>query len=272
MIRRSPIFQDRYLLLQAYDLLGQHLFFGDWDGLEADELPGPFMHPDLAKQARSGLNADIEKLSAEGENLRRQIRRAIDPKKIACLEEQKATNSDLLLKTWAEIAKLPTDRDGNRQAFMRKQRAEHCRGVFFEALRNEAFRAYSCNMHISPDNWQIETADKRFSINFVLSMAHSPIDMYPKRHRTAFVQRHHFNVWLLTVERTSPSRERVLAPLEYCESYLKVEVERGERRMGQKKYYQEVLRLGGHVTKKEFDELYEAIAPKSWRSVGRPQN
>lgn len=265
----SPIFHDYYLLFEAFNLLGSHLFADEWSGWEVTE-PCPVVHPGLAKAAHDELGQEIAQLNAK-------IDQWLRKKNIAVLDGEKE-RVDAALKPLCkerdrlqkEKDKIPLEKNDPASPFQRWSRSVHTGHVFMEGLRGGAFKIHACGSPIEQREWEFASVEKRgYRLNFGLSIVHAPMHQGRNRHTAAFVLRDPFHVWLLHQDRLRGSEVHALAPMDACASYLRTTFSSVNKRISKGQLLSEFKALYGHISDTDFTKAWEALAPDDWKKGGR---
>lgn len=204
-------FHNRYMLLQAFDLLGIKIFGGDWDGHEAWARPSNGINS--LKERHRLLRDQIEQLELEIAPLRVKFNSAID-----LAEQDKFSHQATALQVkkdtlYEELRKLPNNFDTLETDKARFERRERVHNTLWEAAvgteKNRSLNLY-CGLSTIMElgAWSKEPG---FRLNIGLSMVRAP-RRYGSRRGPVSVEKVEFENWLKSVEPIVPSNRPIPEP------------------------------------------------------------
>lgn len=262
---RQIDFSNFYLLLEAFDRLGFHLYADEWTGREAWARPAE--SPDKLKTDKSALRARLESLDESILSKEREFRYATEPTD----QNQISSDLDRLRKEHSskleDLRSLPVISDvisGPHASFERRATAEK---VLWDAARSGdiVFR-------YGPDtliDWTAWMADSAIKVHLSLSMARVSSLYSNLRRGPVFVDKVTFDRWLRTVRRVKEIAGAEPDQESEFRAFLKREIQTGTKSMG-KGEFQDVAENEYRVGKRPFQRIWDEEVPASWKRGGRP--
>jgi hypothetical protein len=204
-------FHNRYMLLQAFDLLGIKMFGDHWDGHEAWARPSNGI--DSLRERHRRLQDQIEQLGLEIAPLRVKFNSAINR-----AEQDKFNHQAMALQVkkdalYEELRKLPNNFDTLETDQARFERRERVHNTLWEAAvgteKNRSLNLY-CGLSVIMElgAWSKEPG---FRLNIGLSMVRAP-RRYGSRRGPVSIEKAEFEHWLKSVVPIVPSNRPVPEP------------------------------------------------------------
>lgn len=253
-----------YLLLQAFDLTGRHLYGNDWRGDEAfardSEDPSP-----LSKE-RQSIQDRIKKLAIAGAP--HQAILAVDADEA---EHQAASdalhhiNQELgqLEERLATLPHLTGAWFADHEAFKRRTDIE---GKLFAA-----FRSGDLNLQVGPNEivqWRNWSRQPDFKVLFSMSCVIVPRSHANQRRRgPAFVQRVAFNNWLNRFSGAATETHE-LTPEAQLEVWLREKI-KGPKEFSKPVYRAFAIEEIPDLSARAFDRVWDNVVPENWKRSGR---
>lgn len=248
---RQVRFDDRLMLLQAFDILGAHMFGDQWTGNEAWARPSD--PPDLIRNKKNDLINQILAIDEEAAPLQKRFNLEPDLDEQSRLSGEMATLHKDRQDLERELQSLPNNLDTSVEdhaAFQRRKKIYQL--IWDAAIAGELHFTAGNGMIIELRSWSEE---KGFRLYPNLSMVRAPRRMSPRR-STVSIHRNEFEAWVSTHEPINRSKDTVIE--------LSLET-RAEQRLtqlfnemdGTKDEYLDRLR-------KEFTDLSQQAALRIW--------
>ena len=258
--------RDAYLLLEAFDRLGQHLYGEDWTGTEPWARPTD--PPNLLREKRKSLGDRILELDAVLRDKHSRMHYAADEAERAAIAEEIRPLEQEKAEAERVRADLPIVTDSymrDHDGFVRRERAE---AELFDALRSgEIVLRYGTNLLIPYKDWSTEPG---FKLHICLSMATASPKLSGLRRAPVTIDGKVFDQWLskrlpINLPPDSPqAKEAALA------DDLRRHINSGDPRMKRPaflKWAKAEYKLGARPA----GRVWDSIATPDMKHPGRPR-
>ena len=255
----------RYFLLEAFHLLGVHLFGDTWTGLEP--WARPTEPPDSLRESRRALIARrrvVQDLIAKHEQA---FNDAVDK------AEQDRENATLhrlqgeLEAIQRETALHPTITDSHVSDHAQFERREKAEATLKSALLDgQLHLQYGNGTLVDFARW---SKDRDFALYINLSMIRAPRNRSSLRRAVAHLDRSKFEGWLRTV----PPLHESAVPLdaeEQVRHFLRAHAA-GPRQQSKDQYFEQAKAAIPDLPRRAFDRVWAAEAPTHWKRPGAPR-
>ncbi|MBB3065350.1 hypothetical protein [Limibacillus halophilus] len=255
---------QNYLLLEAFDLLGRHLYGDDWTGLEAWARPQRSTRE--IRQEREALLAEIEKSTIALDALTRRYNAVLDHDEQRALDAEITATRQALNETRNRLRDLPSLTGSHIRDSAAYERRAVAEGLIKGALdKGELTAIYGPNQ---PFAWQDWKNQPWFRLDIALSLATVSPELSNLRRAPVFLPRATFQTWLDGIEPKTLERLEEMTPEMRCRAYLKEEVSKGKTK-SRDDYQEEALSLIEGLSIRLFRQLWTEIVPDSWKQGGR---
>lgn len=260
------IVRNRYLLSEAFELVGRHLFGDEWTGNELDAQPGP-SPDDLRAEYESGGRSRDE-VDAEIEKLRNHMREKLLSEaetrqlqaQIEALQARRQAITDRLIS--------PIAQDDPRvwlyENYQRRRTAEE---TLIGAIKEGKFPVWGGQLGMEPRLW----SERHFRYSIELSIVRLPQTFSSKRHQSTRIPEAQFDSWLVTLKPLTPSAEKQLSNEDQCRMLFERWIAGGDQKKSKKEYFLEAKEEVPDLSWRAFDSLWRQRAPAEWRKFGRRQ-
>ena len=260
-------FHNRYMLLQAFDLLGIKIFGDDWDGHEAWARPSNGINS--LKERHRRLRDQIEQLELEIAPLRVKFSLALDRAEQDKFSHQAAALQVKKDTLYEELRKLPNNFDTLETDQARFDRRERVHNTLWDAAIKKDLNLF-CGLYTIMElgAWSKEPG---FHLNIGLSMVRAP-QRYGRRRGPVSIEKTQFENWLQDVEVLIPSSRPIPDPslLEQVGAFIQKSISENPnlRKDGIRKLAQtQFPRLSGEL----FKTAWKTSAPGTHTKGGRPK-
>lgn len=260
---RQLDFSRLYLLLEAFDLLGQHLYGSEWAGTEPWARPSPL---EEVRRQKERLRDQLRTLRTEVAALEEDSRDAIDRAEAERISEALDAKRKAQERAEEERRSLP-DLTGayaaDQAAYERRQKTEES---LLAALREGAIQLrFGTDQVVHWPSWR-EHPD--FSISFELSLARAPRALSSRRRAPLFVERQQFTDWLQDLLPLTAPAYSTVTPEQRCVAFLKEEIARG-RTMTKPRYRATAMQKIPGLSERAFNRVWANTVPRTWSRSGR---
>lgn len=257
-----------YSLLEAFDQTGRRMYGDAWAGLE------PFAtsteNPEPIKEQRRSIFNEISDLESQKVRHQSMMRADVDSDLLQVASDKLAAIEEQMRPLRERLVLLPIMEDGAFEDFASYERQKSVKEELVDAFkRKELFLQIGPNQVV---DWTAWSRYESFRIYFNLSIVRVP-DSYLGRSRRlpAFVERTVLEKWLMRFGKPN-AVEKVLTLSAQAEILLRQIVERDVTKRKPKPEYQiEIQSELPGLSKRDFDHVWKAVAPNSWRDGGRPK-
>jgi hypothetical protein len=256
-----------YLLLQAYDRLGRHLYRNEWTGREAFSSPSD--DPDILKAKHKELDDQLDAIGLEktglfqrGGRLETGLEKEQIDQRLFKLQkdEQTLLNRKSALPSYQETMVADYDH------YLRGQRV---REILFAGFADKKIKAqFGLSLII---DWKIWRDFESFEISIPLSLAAAPPEYSSHGKAAVLVTKEPFIQWLKTLQ---PLVESEAETLSVKEQAIRFMVKLGETHPLIKKddCWKTVKTQVPDITRNMFNDVWKDHAPTHWKKQGRRRN
>lgn len=255
--------QRLYILLEAFDRLGAHIYGDQWTGMEPWATS-----PDAAlalRQEKLQAIAEVDAVEAEIEKAQRAFKRAID-------NDERTQASAALHKLGEQQQRVLEKRDSIpdiSDTFIRDQAAFERRREA-EATLRDGLKQGRIRLQFGPNtvfDWRDWCEAPRSRLYIALSMATVAERLSSLRRAPVFIDRTEFDAWLREIVPLNPDAPQP-TPKELCAAFLRAEIRKPKN--GKKSdYWDEARKQIPGLSRNAFDQVWAEIVPASWQKAGR---
>ncbi|RKQ64141.1 hypothetical protein [Oceanibaculum indicum] len=255
--------QRLYILLEAFDRLGAHIYGDQWTGTEP-WATSPEASLAL-RQERQQAIAEVDTVEAEIEKAQRAFNRAIDnderTQASATLhklrEHEKALSEKL-----RSIPDISDTYIRDQATFERRRKAE--------AILRDGLKQGRIRLQFGPNtiiDWRDWCEAPRSRLYIALSMATVAGRLSSLRRAPVFIDRTEFDAWVREIAPLNPDAPQP-TPKELCAAFLRAEIRKPKN--GKKSdYWDEARKQIPSLSRNAFDQVWAEIVPASWQKAGR---
>jgi hypothetical protein len=257
--------RNRYLLSEAFELIGRRLFDDEWKANELQAMPCP--SPDELRADHEHWKKARDEIDGEIEKVRDQIRKRLLSETEAArlnkqIEELQTKRHDIAVRLLSHPE--PTDTHVHSyEAYQRRRTAER---TLVDAIKSGKFPVWGRQMAIETYLW----GEPHFHYDIELSIVRVPRTFSSKRHQAARIDELAFDSWLATLKPLTASAMPPKSPEDRCALFLRTEVAEGEKRMTRDEYREYAMNEFPGLTGEGFRRVWDAVVPESWKQAGRP--
>lgn len=254
----------RYFLLEAYDLLGRHLYDREWIGNEIYKTPLP--DPEEVKAQRNEMQRKIDDLKKEADLLEAKKKRMLPDEEMAEVVKKLRSLYGQRGKISQELSSNTYDPDERYQAdYDAYQRRQVTINTLTDALKNRKVSAQADDQMIIP--WHDWDDEDGFKCYWDQSLGIFPKHRMGKRRAAIFIKIDEFDEWCKTIppisiEEGNPLHAELKAEgilREWCKS-PKTKTKEG--------YKKELMRLAPGLSRNGFLRIWAKTVPRSWSKTG----
>lgn len=259
-------FSRLFLLLEAFDLLGQHLYGREWIGTE------PWACPTRLEELRAEkrrLRVQLQTLRAEIAALEEEWRDALDgaeSEQIGTVLHEKRQVREQIAEEARSLPDLTGSYGADQEAYERRRKTEE---TFLSGLRTGAIE-----LRFGPDqiiHWPTWRGHPDFLVSFALSLARAPLAISSRRRAPLLVARAQFGAWLEETLPITEEAQQLTSPEQRCVIFLKEEVAKGKQSTKSAYRTQALGHIDG-LQERAFNRVWDATVPPEWKRSGRPRS
>ncbi len=258
--------RNDYLLAEAFQVVGRHLFAHEWTGDELIQIE--IESPEEAHEARALIEAKLADCALEIQAVEKKIGQPLPTAEMEVLKRASAEAVDrrselrlaLLQLVTPEAVKAP------HAAYLRKKAAL---ASLTDALKASAITAHNGRRSvIDGDLWR---GERHFGFILELSLARLPRERFPRRLQLVWIDIGELEKWLKTVKPQVASKLPPPTPEEDCEKFLEARVAEGNPDQLSKADWRDIaLKEIDGLTGRGFNRAWvNTEMPNSWKSSGR---
>lgn len=256
---------NRYFLLEAFEILGRHLFGDDWKG---DEIYGQVMpDADETLAERKDKEAKVAVLDERISDLSDRISRTVKESEIAALNAEKAELMVQLGALNTALAFELADPEGHHKAaFEKDRRRRTTEETLIGALKSRAIVGMvGPNIEIEGSQWR----DGSFRYSIPCSLIFGLRRLSAHRRDAAFVKRDGFDTWIKMVPKVAGNTGGQPDLKERVTNYLEDFVSSNPVKPAPKpKIRMDTIERFPGLTARKFDGIWDQVVPNSWKATG----
>lgn len=258
-----------YLLFEAFETLGRHLYGGEWTNNEITAARNK--SPDEVEREIRQFLATVSDIDKRLEQLTAESKKLLTRERTAEIEAEK---NELGVKRLKAVSKHPdfwapdwAERlVGSARTYQRKVLTET---ALIEAIKAGKFRVESLRQMLDPWVWK----DRVVYHNLELSLVLGPRSWGDKANRFQLVRipQKEFDEWLKSVRPINPDALRAMqSPEDLCKEFLAGEVAKygSNKPMKRDAFFERAASTISGLKKQTFLRAWHAVVPESWRDAG----